>query len=190
MLGLNQVPIWLGTKVSQHAATSTGYGDDSGRDIRLACHGLRRRTRLPASSVATLAPQRAGVGAGRWLCRPFAARGEPCRVLVRLPVGRHQDSKWSTVAILPVGAGSGVREREECDGPIWKHPGRFTDKAVAESSGSNRPSREMANQQHPNASGKCSRERVLNSSSLLFRPVPWPSASAILSESSRDAPVL
>ena len=140
---------------------------------------------MPASSFSALASRGASVGARGRVCRPFTARGEPCRVLVRLPVGRHQDSKWSTVAILPVGAGSGVREREECDGPIWKHPGWITDKAVAESSGSNRPSREMANQQHSDASEKCFHERVLTVHSY-YLGRPWPSASAILPESSRE----
>jgi len=85
-----------------------------------------------ASSVGPLASRGAGVGARGWVCRPFTTRGEPHRVLVRRSMGRDQNSPRRTVTVLPVGARSGLCEREERDSPIWEH-GCQTDTAFAES---------------------------------------------------------
>ena len=53
-------------------------------------------------------------------------------ILVRRSMGRDQNSHRRTVTVLPVGARSGLCEREERDSPIWEH-GCQADTAFAES---------------------------------------------------------
>ncbi len=131
----------------RYRATSTEYEDDRGnRDVRLAGTGIRRWTRLPPSSVTAPASRGTGVGAGRRLCCSLTARRELRRVLVRLPVGGDKCSDCRPVASLPMGTGSGIRERQERNGTAWTH-GWITDQAVAESADSNGPARQMENSQ-------------------------------------------
>jgi hypothetical protein len=114
------------------------FPDDRRRGSSVARLGVRRWARLSAPGFPALVRERLCVGPGGRLCRPFTARGEPCRavwsasrwVAIKMPTeARSLSYRWGRAVAFVNGKRVTVQYghigKELQTSPSWRHDNRM-----------------------------------------------------------------